>query len=486
VGFAAHVAKWAGYIAAVVTLVHLPFQISRWHAVRRLYGRIPWSLVWQTGVYSLKNRMLRIQLGALLVMFLILVVPMIINFIGGDILGLLRPFDAIPREQRIPALLIFAWQLERCAGYLLPPAGLLLGTAKSVNVHLVAVLHRMLRPYRVVSLLDLKEHIFPPFVSAVMFNNLRTANGYEWRTVVHHLMDVVPLIIFDTAVRTEYVDAELHRIERFGYEDRVISFSTIPYGKEINALDSGIGVVVQAAERLGDELAPQILARLERPTDIARRWKAQQNYNAMVQSVPRPVRFSSDINGMLIKARFILAWTMENYLRECKQTVPGEHSDWLLEDIPLRVTPAEDEAHLRQSRGLDEVRGIAFSALDLALQTAGPQQAFNIANAHNKVGKCARFSREWETALDHLGQAIESFSQMSKNVNIPPGNLRQIQEELADAHFLRGEVHMARYRQTAEISDRDNAASSFRASMLLDDELGHDSSQTASRIRNLE
>src|SRR5207302_8497379 len=128
----AHVATWVGYIAAFATLVHLPFPVARWQAVRRVYGRIPWSLVWQTGVYSLKNRMLRLQLGVLRVMFLILVVPIIINFIGSDILRILRPFDAIARSQRIPALLIFIWQLERVAGYLLPPAGLLLGTAKSV------------------------------------------------------------------------------------------------------------------------------------------------------------------------------------------------------------------------------------------------------------------------------------------------------------------------------------------------------------------
>jgi hypothetical protein len=480
----AHVALWVGYIAAFATLVHLPLQMTRWKAVRRLYGRIPWSLVWQTGVYSLKNRMLRFQLGMLCAMFLMLVVPIIINLIGSDILSILRPFDAIARSQRIPALLVFIWQLDRVTGYLLPPAGLLLGTAKSVNVHLVAVLNRKLRSYRAVSLLDLKEHIFPLFVSEVMFNNLRTVNGHEWRTVVHHLMDVVPLIIVDTAVRTEYVDAEMDRIERFGYENKVISFSTAAYGREINALESGISAVVEAAERLGDELAPQILTHLERSSDIDRRWKAQQYYNAMVQSVPRPVRFNSDINGMLIKAHFILAWTMENYLRDCKQTSDG-HSAWLLEDIPSRIKLTEEEAYLRQSRGLDEVRGIAFSALDLAQQTPGPRQVFNIANAHNKIGKCARFSHEWEIALTHLGEAVEMFKRMSMDFNIPPEHRRQIQMELAHAQFLRGEVYMARYRQNASISDRDKAESNFHASLLLDSELGQDSSETAKRIASL-
>ncbi len=252
----AHAAKWVGYIAAAGILLHLPSQVSRWRAVHRLYGRIPWSLTWQIGVYSRKNKMLRLQLGILTVMALTLLVPLIINFVGADLLGILRPFDAFARSYRIPALLIFAWQLDRVIGFLLPPAGLLLGTAKSVNVHLVAVLNQSLRDYRIMALLDLKEHIFPLFVSTVMFNNLRTANGHEWRTVVHHLMDVVPLIILDTAVRTEYVDAERDRIERLGYENKVVSFSTTDYGYDINALESGIGAVVDAAQLLGGEMVP--------------------------------------------------------------------------------------------------------------------------------------------------------------------------------------------------------------------------------------
>jgi hypothetical protein len=484
--FIAHAAKWVGYIAAAGILLHLPSQVSRWRAVHRLYGRIPWSLTWQIGVYSRKNKMLRLQLGILTVMALTLLVPLIINFVGADLLGILRPFDAFARSYRIPALLIFAWQLDRVIGFLLPPAGLLLGTAKSVNVHLVAVLNQSLRDYRIMALLDLKEHIFPLFVSTVMFNNLRTANGHEWRTVVHHLMDVVPLIILDTAVRTEYVDAERDRIERLGYENKVVSFSTTDYGYDINALESGIGAVVDAAQLLGGEMVPRILTGLQQPTDIARRWRAQQDYNAMIRSVPRPVRFNSDINAMLIKAHFILAWTMENYLRDCKQTVQGEPSAWLLEDIPSAVTPAEDEAYLRQARGLDEVRGIAFSALDLALQTPGPRQTFNIANAHNKIGKCARFSRDWETALDHLDKAIAMLSPMCEDGNSLPEHLRQAQQELADAYFLRGEVQMARYRQTAADSARESAASDFHTSILIDDQLGQDSSDTASRLRSLE
>lgn len=483
--FVTRITTWVGYAAAVLTVIHLPIQIQRWLAVRRLYGGIPLSLVWQVGIYSRKNRMLRIQLGLLVAMFLFLL-PALLNWVLGDAAGYLRPSDeSAARALRLPVLLIFIWQLNRVIGYLLPPTGLLLGTAKSANVHLVAVLNRELDPHRVVSLLDLKERIFPLFAPTVMYNNFRTRNGHEWRTVVHHLMDVVPVIIVDTAVRTEYVDAELHRIERFGYGYKVISFSSAAYGNEINALESGIGPVVEAAQKLGAELEPKLRSYLSKPTDIARRRKSQLDYNAMVGSVPRLARFNSDINAMLIKAHFILAWTIEKFLKDCKQPISGGESVWLLEDIPSRVTLAEEATHLRQSRGLDEVRGIAFSALDLALETPGPQQNFNVANAHTKIGKCARFSRDWDAALTHLGKAIEMLTESAKGRDVTADDLRRIQQELADAHFLRGEVHMARFRQTAATADRQNAESDFRASLSLDQQLRQDSLLAANRLRSL-
>lgn len=484
-GFMAHAMIWLGHGVALFTLIGLPFQISRWLAVRRLYGRIPWSLVWQVAVYARKNRRLRLQIWVLVAMFL-LFAGAGINWIGVDF-GWLRPFDDTARSLRLPAFLIFIWQLGRVFGYLLPPTALLLGTAKSVNIHLVAVLNNELRPYRVVSLLDLeKEHIIPLLARTVMYNNLRTVNGYEWRTVVHHLMDVVPLIIVDTAVRTEYVEAEQHRIEYFGYSYKVISYSSAAYGSKISALESGIGDVVDAAQKLGEELVPSIQSQLPKIADQDRRWKAQREYTAMVRSVPRPIRFHSDINAMLIKAQCILGWAMENFLRDCKQAPAGTPPESLIEDLPSRVTPAEEMAYLRQSRGLDEVRGIAFSALDLAAQTPGPQQEFNVANAHNKIGKWARFTRDWDAALIHLGKGIEILTPMGKGGGPLVNERQRIQQELADAHFLRGEVFMARFRQTALPTDRERAVAEFCACMALDVTLGNDTAQSARRLASLE
>src|ERR1035438_2326172 len=141
-----------------------------------------------------------------------------------------------------------------------------------------------------------------------------------------------------------------------------------------------------------------------------------------------------------------------------KQVLPVELSARLLEDIPSRVSPAEEKSYLRQSRGLDEVQSIALSALELALETPGPQQSLNIANAHTKIGKCARFSWDWPTALQHLGKAIDLLTQILAAGRMPLENQISAKRELADARFLRGEVQMARFRQTRSTLDHDNAA----------------------------
>jgi hypothetical protein len=417
---------------------------------------------------------------------LLFLMSWLVNWLGSYFFDFFHPFDDKSYSHFITVILVSIWMGIRVVKFLTPPTALLLGTAKSVNIHLVAILNQSLRPYRFVSLLDLKkEHIFPLFVNDVMFNNLRTVNGYEWRTVVHHLMDVVPLIIVDNAVSTEYVDDEMNRIKKFGYGNKVVSFSSANYGWEINSIQSDIGTVVNAAKQLGEEMIPEIQEYLLQPTNVKQRMKAQHYYNLMIKCVPRQVRFTPDINAMLIKAHYILSWTMENYIRDCKQAIGSDISVSLLEDIPLKVSIQEDSNYIKQSRGLDEVMGISLSALDLAIQTSGHQQSFNIANAHNKVGKCARFSREWDVALDHLTKAIEMLNLISNDVIMQPINLEQIQGELADAYFLRGEVFMARFRKTKLFSDCDNAESDFRASILIDEKLGQDSSDTLCRIKQL-
>jgi tetratricopeptide (TPR) repeat protein len=483
--FITRILPWVGYIAAFAILVSIPIQINRWRTVKKLYGHIPYRLAWQIGIYCKKNRMLRIQLWLLFLMLSFLV-SWFVNWIGSYFFDFFHLFDDKTYSHFITVIMVSIWMTMRVIKFLTPPTALLLGTAKSVNIHLVAILNQSLRPYRIVSLLDLKkEHIFPAFVKDVMYNNLRTVNGYEWRTVVHHLMDVVPIIIVDDAVSTEYVDDEMNRIKRFGYEYKVVSFSSADYGWEINAIQSGIGAVVNAAKKLGEELVNKIQPFLLIPIDTRQRMKAQEYYNLMIKKVPWRVRFKSDINAMLIKAHYILAWTMENYIKDCKQNVQGDISAWLLEDIPLKVSIEEDENYIKRSRGLDEVRGVSTSALQLAIQSSDPLQLFNIANAHHKIGKCARYSREWDDALKHLTKAIEMFSQMSDGVIIDHLNEKQIQDELTNAFFHRGEVYMALFRETESQSDRENAVYDFNVSMRIDQKFGWDSTITSCRIKSL-
>ena len=157
----------------------------------------------------------------------------------------------------------------------------------------------------------------------------------------------------------------------------------------------------------------------------------------------------------------------------------------LLEDLQSAVSPADEERYLRNSRGLDEVKNISISALELAERTPGSQQTFNIANAHNKIGKCARFSKDWKNAITHLAKAIEILTRMKNDRHISSDQMGKICKELADAHFLLGEVYMGRYRTSMLPSDSGKAEINFRTSLALDQELGQDSAETSRRLRDL-
>lgn len=74
---------------------------------------------------------------------------------------------------------------------------------------------------------------------------------------------------------------------------------------------------------------------------------------------------------------------------------------------------------------------------------------------------------------------------MTEGTTLTSKELIRNKKELADALFLRGEVHMAQYRQNCMASCREKAISDFRASISIDSELGQDSSETEHRIRAL-
>ncbi len=486
-GIGANILRWAGYLAAVITIVKLPLQILRWRSVRQFYGGIPWSLLGHMRIYSQKNRLQRIQFFGLYFIVLVGIVPIVFHFVAGDVLGVISPLGEYARAQRLPVALITLWLLQQCAGYLVPPSALLLGTSSGANVNLMALLNINLRRYRIVSLLDIQNHGFGPLAPALMYSNLRTSNGYEWRTVVHHLMDVVPLLLVDDSHSTEYIEAEINRIDRFDYRYKVISYSSSDDAREQpveNGRSNSIGL--ERSKRLANELVPQIQKRLKRLNDQQQRRKAQDEYTAMLNNVPRAVRFSSNINAMLIKAHFILNWSMMRFLKDCKAgNFKGEPED-LIEDIPSRAGKLAEAEYLRVSRGHDEARGVATSALDLAklVTTNDPNRNYNIANAEHKLGKCDRFCGEYSTALQYLNSSIIHFKELL-NIALSEERLTDIRKEMADAHFHRGEVRMALYRQGDEDS-RQCALLDFQECLALDRECGNDPAAPLRRIEKLQ
>ncbi len=165
----------------------------------------------------------------------------------------------------------------------------------------------------------------------------------------------------------------------------------------------------------------------------------------MISAVPPSFRFDSSMNGMLAKAHYIMHWHHIRYLRDCKGISHDEIAGRHLEDVPSIVPATAEKQYLQESRGLEEFESIAISALEMAEETPGDQQAFNIANSYTKLGKVARCRQDWDTAVSNLNEAIRRLDCIITATPTP--FVVAARHELADACFLLGEVHMARYRR---------------------------------------
>jgi hypothetical protein len=106
-----------------------------------------------------------------------------------------------------------------------PPSVLLLGTSNGECVRLRHKLERGLYPYRVVVLFD--PHAASPsdfslFARNLLeWDNLRTTSG-NWRSVVHPLMDMVPIIVMDTRFPTPGVIEEAKRVTTEGLSGKTV------------------------------------------------------------------------------------------------------------------------------------------------------------------------------------------------------------------------------------------------------------------------
>jgi hypothetical protein len=441
---------------AVLTLLRMPALFRRWGAVRQVYGRIPWSLARQMLWNTRKSPM------SFPVKTTFLCIPF-------TLAGAIR-FAAYgdPVEYFLAGFAVQIYALVRTADVILPPTIMLLGTSVQEVTHTLAHLNALLPAHRTVALLQPRERLPFDVVQGFYFNNLRTAHAYEWRSIVFHLMDVVPVIVIDAPGNSAAVAEEIKRIKARGYQSRAVFVGE--GGRREGA----------SARVPRDRLAPWIASHLARLTDAGERSGRQDEIAAMLAYVPLRFRDPQTVYDMVTKARYIEDYEVGRFVVRQLGTEPEWSATPLLEDLPPEAQRGAELCMLRTSRGLDEVRTLLIGALEWVAQNPDPASAFNAASAHNKFGRLARLEGKWDEAIRECSDAAAQFERLTGD----PDRL-SVLGELSVAHFTLGEVYMARYREARHAADRDKAKEHFLRSLAIDRQTGEDMRLTHLRLESL-
>lgn len=447
--------KWEltpSLIILLIASLGWPQMIARWFIASRLYGGLPLSL----GRHMLHNARRSPQHSAVVLTGLLLVVSAFAFclFVGGK----------LPLAGVLLVLAPTSYFSSGTAFVALPPSALFLSASSDQGSAMQTALSERLPQYRFISLLFFPDAVPPPTTLWLKLNSIRTINHYEWRSVVLHLMDVVPLIIIDVSEATAPLTEEMSWIRKKGYDDRAI--------------------VLRGAVS-PDALALQVKSRLGAPIDIVRRKQRQSEYTEMTANIPAPLRESAAVADYMVKARFIERFAKRQFLKDCKVAgLPADESR-LYEDIPRRpgLTREEEKEYLRTSRALEEVSIILLSALEDQSESSGEHRDFNIAVVKNSIGAVELLRCDWERARDHIGDAIRRLEAMC-NGNFGECEVK-IPTELATAHFNLGDTYMAQYRDNSQEDDRAKAIGEYRKTLAIESECSMDSALTKSRLRDL-
>lgn len=359
---------------------------------------------------------------------------------SAQIFGLLRTFDVI-----------------------VPPSILVLSASTSTSISILANLNSELTEYRAIALLLPKERIKNDIVNKVFFNNIRTRSIFEWRSVVFHLMDVVPLIIVNDRSGGEALNEEIDRIHRKNYLDRTIFLSNWP----------GLAPTEDGKYHHpdgGPAWAAILRSRLTDLADHEERKKRQSTYNEILKAVPTGCRYPTTLLKAVHKARFVQLFVSDRFLRECKGLDPRgpEASLHLLEDMPSVGRPEDELEFLRNNRGVEEVEILLRGAIKASEESDDPHRHFNIANAYNSLGIIARFTREWQKAIRLIEEAMRRLEPLTSDTDDGQAAI----QELGTAHFTLGDIYMARFRETNKDEYRSIALEHFDKSVALDQQLG--------------
>lgn len=371
-------------------------------------------------------------------------------------------------------LAVLVWALEKIARIVVPPTILFLGTSnEEIIINLKEF--RKISNYRTVTLI----HPFVTFELSFFrqlyfYNYLRATTQYQWRSIVFHLMDVVPVIVFDVKYNTVFVEEERKRIDRCNYLYKTI-FVTSTLKDPGIIHDNNVRIVERKS------LSSSIRNYLKKIDDTEIRAHRQADFNNMLKVIPKKFRYPKTEYELVLKAQIMAAYGRQQFLLFCKGIQPEEDKYDLIEDIPSQVSRDDELRYLRENRALEEAEILLYSVQEELLNTPDENNDFNMGNIFNKLSQIARLRGEWEKAIRLSKEAIGYLNLLMLN----PLKEYEAKHEIATTHFIMGEVYMARFRDLNEFVDLNRAISHFNRSIIFDREVSGDTSIAEKRLRSL-
>ncbi len=414
-----------GVVALLVTLVMLPFVIRRWIQVYRIYGGIPFSLAFDVWNYASRGALIGLQKAVIAI------------FTVGAILLITDSWlEMSVRNPWSWACFLYGCVLVFNAIALTvatPPAILLLGPSSPQLERELVTLNRSLPQYRTVCLLRPGELTYAVGGWHAWLNNFRTRDLYQWRTLVFHLMDVVPVIVFcghDSApVREEW-----ERLQKRGYLDRTLTTSPAQ-------LDN-----MQATQ----QRRAWLREKLAKVSDQQARSQRQSYLRKMRASVPPSLWYPETVHAMVAKIQELARFAINNFIAECKQGGLDAYTGQLVVDMPSLRSPAEELQFLQEDRAFEELEILLISAEEVVWQT-GANREFNRANLYNKRGLVTSFRQDWQKAIRSIEAALVYLEPLSHADDADLAKLACA--ELGAAYCNLGDVYLSRYRESKDAAD---------------------------------
>ena len=181
------------WLAFLILTASAAFEVFRWRRAVRLFGPIPAWVPRKMLAFARAARIGWLVNFALVSLPAALVVAAI-SVMQGD--ASLLPI----------ALIAAAWAVSTVSRCAQPPMALLLTSSSQRTAALLEQLNGALLPQRVVALIDQRR--LPGRHSIWWTDNLRTADANVWKSIVHRLIDIAPVVVIDTCGETRAVAHE--------------------------------------------------------------------------------------------------------------------------------------------------------------------------------------------------------------------------------------------------------------------------------------